>query len=855
VRLIVTILAAAGRYLNHRVRPNVNVVYGPHDLNVALAGFTVEEIQYSLRDVLNVGMDAEAYLDGKVVIDRSSTAVKGGSRLEFTKPAGRKAGSPPFLRYGGGKSKAAAQRAIMSKRPSRFREYREPFVGGGSLALRIDEYCDGPLSVWINDIDPDLIAVWLAVRDRPREFVEMCLSLPHYEKGEPENDRKNHQIRELSERATTDESMDAALRYFICNRVGWNGRVNYAMPSRMGCRNPLGWSANAIHMIERAAPFVRDWRITCGDYAEVITTPGDDVWGLLDAPYYKNTLVSPTSKLYRYNFTIAQHRQLAAVADTSEHKLTVCYDDHPEIRRLYPVSAGFHLYEEEWTYAGQSVKKKRKGKELIITNYLPPMAASPQSSTAGHILLPVLEMPIDPLPVVEMPPEPRNTGAEPALVNGNGKTGRGIWVWNLPAKVTCPGRSAICEELCYPTHDASRMEMWQQRYWANYRLSLTDTFIDWMVTQIRDNGIEILKWHASGDYYDAAYIRRVIEIVKKTPNTVHFAYTRSWDAAKRGHPELRPLLEELAALDNCYLLYSADAEMFPQDVPPFLKVAYLVRSDAENPADDVFVAFRDSHEKRKKEIKCRRRAGKSPVCRHEQHPVEEGVLCVECRRCFDFQKVGGNMSTNDNPLAIRGAEQLAPVPDESVGYGRMMEYAASSLSQSNQLTNEAACLARKSTVMTFRAGMALLRAEAMLPPGKTWGKALEEANIPRTTAWEATTLAKRAKSEEAVAALTPTEAKKKFGIYKGEERAAVAAKTKSPAGKGSPSGRKAPAAADRDHNPTMAEIKAAIEKLSVEEIEDLVRWGFQHLRDRVVTGCQEKVESFAKRISGRGRHD
>ena len=115
-------------------------------------------------------------------------------------------------------------------------------------------------------------------------------------------------------------------------------------------------------------------------------------------------------------------------------------------------------------------------------------------------------------------------------------------------------------------------------------------------------GIEVLKWHASGDFYDAAYIRRVIEIVKRTPNTTHFAYTRSWDAAKRGHPELRPLLEELAVLDNFRLLYSADAEMFPQDVPPCIKVAYLVRGDAEKPTDDVFVVFRDSHQTRKKEI-------------------------------------------------------------------------------------------------------------------------------------------------------------------------------------------------------------------------------------------------------------
>ncbi len=51
--------------------------------------FSVEEIQYSLRDVLNVGMDAEAYLDGKLVEDKS-IVVAGGQRLEFMRPCGQK---------------------------------------------------------------------------------------------------------------------------------------------------------------------------------------------------------------------------------------------------------------------------------------------------------------------------------------------------------------------------------------------------------------------------------------------------------------------------------------------------------------------------------------------------------------------------------------------------------------------------------------------------------------------------------------------------------------------------------------------------------------------------------------------
>ena len=122
---------------------------------------------------------------------------------------------------------------------------------------------------------------------------------------------------------------------------------------------------------EKAAPFVRDWRITCGDYREALDAPGNDVWCVLDAPYYKNTLLAPSAKLYRYNFTIAQHRQLAAAVATCGHNLLLTYDNCKFIRQLYEPLAGFRFYEDVWTYCGASGREKQKGKELLITNYTP----------------------------------------------------------------------------------------------------------------------------------------------------------------------------------------------------------------------------------------------------------------------------------------------------------------------------------------------------------------------------------------------------------------------------------------------------------------------------------------------------
>jgi hypothetical protein len=69
-------------------RGTINIVFGAHDLDMDLAGFSVEEIQLSLRDLLNVGMEAIAYADGQLA--SPTYRLCPGDRLEFVRPFGRK---------------------------------------------------------------------------------------------------------------------------------------------------------------------------------------------------------------------------------------------------------------------------------------------------------------------------------------------------------------------------------------------------------------------------------------------------------------------------------------------------------------------------------------------------------------------------------------------------------------------------------------------------------------------------------------------------------------------------------------------------------------------------------------------
>ena len=74
------------------------------------------------------------------------------------------------LRYPGGKSRALKQ--ILPHVPLNISEFREPFVGGGSVFFAIRNlFQDRINSYWINDLNYDLYCFWKEVRDNAQDLV------------------------------------------------------------------------------------------------------------------------------------------------------------------------------------------------------------------------------------------------------------------------------------------------------------------------------------------------------------------------------------------------------------------------------------------------------------------------------------------------------------------------------------------------------------------------------------------------------------------------------------------------------------------------------------------------------------
>ncbi|KAM3092489.1 DNA adenine methylase [Phormidesmis sp. 146-12] len=265
------------------------------------------------------------------------------------------------LRYPGGKSKAIAQ--ILPHIPLTLKEYREPFVGGGSVFLAIRQLLNSQVKqYWINDLNFDLYCFWVYAKDEIESLVnEVDRIKTKYTNG-----------RELYEYYTRDDlklsEFDRAVRFFVLNRITFSGTVDSGGYSQQAFERRF--TASSIHRLQKLSFYLSSVQITHGDYETLLFQPGEDVFIFLDPPYLSAT----KSKLYGIKgklHTGFEHERFADNMRQCPHKWLITYDDSPDIRQLFSfanitewtLQYGMNNYKQEVAIAGR---------ELLIKNYSNP---------------------------------------------------------------------------------------------------------------------------------------------------------------------------------------------------------------------------------------------------------------------------------------------------------------------------------------------------------------------------------------------------------------------------------------------------------------------------------------------------
>lgn len=259
--------------------------------------------------------------------------------------------SPLLFRYPGGKHYAMnILRPFWESVPHV--EYREPFVGGGSVFFNKPKAKQN----WLNDLDSELITTYRVVSE-PTQRKKLIKLLA---------DEVANPVRWAEVRAMVpDSDLLIAFKYFYLNRTSFSGKLVSAAWGYREKRSlpPHRWQER----INPCGQRLNNVKVTSIDFEQVITTPSQHSTLLyVDPPYY----LPPKHKHYRYGFDESDHDRLSDALRMTSHKFFLTYDDAAEIRdryewaNIYPVKF-FYRVDDSTVFGGT----RRLGFELVITNF------------------------------------------------------------------------------------------------------------------------------------------------------------------------------------------------------------------------------------------------------------------------------------------------------------------------------------------------------------------------------------------------------------------------------------------------------------------------------------------------------
>lgn len=260
------------------------------------------------------------------------------------------------LRYPGGKSRAIVR---ISKLVPEFEEFREPFVGGGSLFIYLKQKYPHK-NFWINDLYQPLFKFWYMCQKDLSNVIEQ---ISKWKRQFPVG--KSLHIY-LTENYIKFNDIEKASAFFILNRITFSGTCDSGGYSEQAFKNRF--TISSIERLKELKKILSGTKITNFDYEEVVKADGDNVFIFLDPPYYstaKSALYGKNGHLHK----TFDHYRFAEVMRKCKHKWLITYDDSKFVRDIFSFA---NIVSWDLTYGMRNVtpKSNQIGKELFISNYI-----------------------------------------------------------------------------------------------------------------------------------------------------------------------------------------------------------------------------------------------------------------------------------------------------------------------------------------------------------------------------------------------------------------------------------------------------------------------------------------------------
>ena len=266
------------------------------------------------------------------------------------------------LRYPGGKSRACTKLDQFIPDLRRFKEYREPFLGGGSVAIHLTKRYPH-LNVWVNDLYEPLINFWKTLQD---DGYKMYKRLQELKSRYPDQASAKGLFLEAKE-LVNDNSISPLYRacaFYIINKCSFSGLTESSSFSKQA--SDSNFSMRGIDRLPGYTKIIENWKITNGRYQELFT---DDksTFTYLDPPYdIGSNLYGRKGNMHK-SF---DHDAFATVCDRFVGPQLISYNSSQLVKDRFK---GWEVGEFNLTYTmrsvGEYMKDQQERKELVLFNY------------------------------------------------------------------------------------------------------------------------------------------------------------------------------------------------------------------------------------------------------------------------------------------------------------------------------------------------------------------------------------------------------------------------------------------------------------------------------------------------------
>jgi DNA adenine methylase len=241
-------------------------------------------------------------------------------------------------------------------------EFREPFLGGGSVAIHITKKYPN-LDIWVNDLYEPLVNFWQQLQMFGSDLKDKLVDL----KSTHNNPESAKELFLTSKEKINDQSLpslDRAVAFYIVNKCSFSGLTESSSFSPQASN--ANFSMRGIEKLPSYSKLISHWRITNYSY-DYLMDGNKGAFMYLDPPYdIKDNLYGRKGSMHK-GF---DHDKFAADCDANDMDQLVSYNSDQLVKDRFK---NWNAAEFDLTYTmrsvGEYMREQKQRKELLLFNY------------------------------------------------------------------------------------------------------------------------------------------------------------------------------------------------------------------------------------------------------------------------------------------------------------------------------------------------------------------------------------------------------------------------------------------------------------------------------------------------------